>query len=395
METMNHQTKYKNRTVRVLILLSVVLTLAIGMHQAVYAAKLSDKKLILCQGESGRLRLKGASGVVEWKSGNPNIAQVGEKGLVQALRPGRCRIQAVCGGSTYSCKVIVQAIAFSQPVLTMVRGRQHQLKFNSDKVTGAVWSSSDENIARVKNGVVTSVSPGKAVISAKWSGITLKCMVTVKENLPENLSEAYPAIKANRGKIVLAGSSSMDFWENAQQAFAPYDVINTAVRGTTVSEWLVWYRTLITRYKPAAVVLYVGSNDLGNGESISGEKNAENTILLLKRISKKLKNTPIFYISINPCWARKGAWKKISESNTLVKNFCDRKKNLYYIDIVSAFADQNGTPNPAYFLPDHLHPSEKGYKIWDQLVANQVKQLARKSLRKAQKQNQNQKKRSS
>ena len=388
METMNYQTKYKNRTVRVLILLSVVLMLVIGMHQAVYAAKLSDKKLILCQGESQRLRLKGASGAVEWKSGNPNVAQVGEKGLVQALRPGRCRIQAVCGGSTYSCKVIVQAIAFSKPALTMVCGRKYKLEFNSEKVTGAVWSSSEPGIAGVRDGVVTSISAGTAVITAKWNGISLKCTVTVKDNSLENLKQAYPAVKANRGKIVLAGSSSMDYWGDAQQAFAPYDVINTAIGGTTVSQWLVWYRTLITRYKPAAVVLYAGSNDLGNGESISGEKNAENTILLLKRISKKLKNTPVFYISINPCWARKGAWKKVSASNTLVKNFCDRKKNLYYIDIVSAFADQNGTPNPACFLADQLHPSEKGYKIWDQLIANQVKQLAGKSLRKAQKQRQ-------
>lgn len=96
-------------------------------------------------------------------------------------------------------------------------------------------------------------------------------------------------------------------------------------------------------------VLYVGSNDLGDGTLISGEANAQNTTI----------------------------------SNQLVKSFCDRRKNLYYIDIVFAFTDAKGTPDKTLFLEDQLHPSKKGYAIWERLVADQVKKTARRSLRKA------------
>ena len=379
-----HHRKAGSRPGRILFLLSVVLGLTMGMcFTASAAAKLTQKKLTLSQGETFRLRLKGASGEVEWDSTRPEIASVGEKGLVRALKAGRCKIRAVCGGKVYACRVIVQAIAFETPSLTMVQKRSQVLRFTSDKVSGAVWTSSAPKVAEVKDGVVTALRPGTTVITAKWNGISMNCQVTVVGNTVENLSLAYPASKTNRGKIVLAGSSSMDYWEDAQQAFAPYEVINTAIAGTTAVQWLGWFRPLITRYKPAAVVLYVGSNDLGDGTLISGEANAQNTILLLKKISRKLKNIPVFYVSINPCWARKGSWEKISISNQLVKSFCDRRKNLYYIDIVFAFTDAKGTPDKTLFLEDQLHPSKKGYAIWERLVADQVKKTARRSLRKA------------
>ena len=371
---------------RILILLSMILVLAAGMCFTASAAgaKLTRKKLTLAQGETFRLRLKGASGEVEWDSTRPGVAEVNEKGLVQALMPGRCKIRASYGGKIYACKIVVQGVEFAQPVLTMVCGRRQILRFNNENVTGSEWTSSNPEVVSVKDGVATSWKTGTAVITAKCNETVVKCTIYVTEISPDHLSQAYPADKTNQGKILLAGSSSMDLWMDAPLAFAPYDVINTAIGGTTVTQWIGWSRKLITRYKPSVVVLYVGSNDLGNGELISGEQNAENMILLLKKISKKLKNTPIFYISINPCWSRKGAWKKIAVSNRIVRDFCERKKNLYYIDIVPAFSGHDGTPNPAYYLADKLHPSELGYDLWKQLVANQVKNTARKNLRKAQ-----------
>lgn len=44
------------------------------------------------------------------------------------------------------------------------------------------WSSSDSSVATVSSGKVTGKKPGKAVISAKVAGKTLKCSVTVKYN---------------------------------------------------------------------------------------------------------------------------------------------------------------------------------------------------------------------
>lgn len=354
------------------LLVLLVFFLSAGTLHIVQAAQLSKKTVVLYQGQTKKLKVS-ASGTAVWSSTNAKVASVTSGGKVRALTAGTCRIQAVVGNAVYSCKIRVKALAFTNPVSAMVRGRQHELELNYKKAKNAVWSSSKPKVASVSNGIVQAKTPGTTVITARWRNISVRCTIKVTDISPELLSAAYPATKQNKGKILLAGSSSMDYWASAAQAFSPYEVVNTAIAGSTVEDWLVWYPKLITRYKPAAVVLYVGSNDLGHGAWISGEQNAANTIRLLNKISKKLKKVPIFYVSINPCWSRTGAWEKIRVSNSLVRKHCARKKNLYYIDIVSASSRADGTPDPSLFLSDRLHPSAKGYAIWKKKVASAVK----------------------
>ena len=391
-DRINLQKQKWNRFAQILVILSAVLMLTVGMGITANAASLSKNKLTVYQGQSFRLRLKGVSGKVRWSSTKPWIAKVDSKGVVQTLKPGICRIKASSGGKAYSCRLKVKGLKFVNLSPVMVRGRRQALQFNYEKVMGAVWSSSDPDVAVVQDGVVTSKKPGRTVIQAVWNEVSVTCEITVKDIRPEHLTQAYVPNKANRGKIVLAGSSSIDYWLDAPFAFAPYEVINTAIGGTQVTHWLSWYPALITQYKPSAVVLYVGSNDLSNGELISGEENAKNTILLLDKISARLKSIPVFYVSINPCWFRKGAWEKIAVSNQIVQNYCSSRNYLYYIDIVTASMDSNGTPDSGYFQKDMLHPNERGYALWERLVARQVKLTMNRLQKEAQKKTKNQKK---
>ena len=383
--------KGRNRYLRqfiILLFISAALILGFGAMRTAHAAgnvKLSKKKLTIYQGKAAKLKVKNTSAKAQWTSSDPTIAVVSGKGKVKALKPGRCVVTAVVGDIELTCRVKVKPVKFSKAALTLVRGRQEKLTFNYTGVKNAQWSSSDPKVAQVQDGIVLAKSSGKAVIKALWKGIEFRCNVTVTGISVDLLAAAYPAGKENLGRIVLAGSSSMDYWEMAPQAFAPYAILNTAIGGTTVTQWLTWYKSLITRYKPQAVVLYVGSNDINNGKGISGEQNAANTILLLDKISKELKKTPIFYVSINPCWFRKDAWGKIRTSNALVKAYCGKKKYLYYIDITSAFSLSNGTPDPALFLSDRLHPSERGYAVWKNQIAKKVKKIVKKLEKKKKK----------
>ena len=370
-----------NRSRKELLFLTMLLMIAVllcSKDATVHAASRPKKTVVLYQGQTKKLKVSSAAGHVQWSSSDAKIAAVTAGGKVKALTAGTCRIHAVAGTTVYSCKVRVKTLAFTNPVSSMVRGRQHELVLNYEKAKNVIWTSSKPGVAEVSKGTVLAKTPGTAVITARWRDIAVKCTINVTDISPELLSAAYPATKQNKGKILLAGSSSMDFWESAPQAFFPYQEINTAIAGSTVQDWLVWYPHLITCYKPSAVVLYVGSNDLGHGAWISGEQNAANTIRLLNKISRKLKKSLIFYVSINPCWFRKGAWDKIKVSNSLVRKHCAKKKNLYYIDIVDAFARADGTPDPSLFLSDRLHPSKKGYEVWKKKVALPVKKKLKK-----------------
>ena len=338
---------------------------------------LPKRGLILTQYEKIKLNIRKESGTVSWSSSDKKIASVSRNGIVRTKKTGRCKITAKVNGKTYVCRVRVKALALDKTELTLVRGRQMQLTLNNTGIKPA-WESSNEKVASVSDeGIVQALTPGTSKIRGRYKSAEVICSVKVIGITPSTLQEMYTADKANRKKVLLAGSSSMDYWNNAPQAFAPYEIINMAIGGTTVTQWLDWYESMIVRYKPSAVVLYVGSNDLGNGGVISGQTNASNTIRLLKAIRQSLRKVPIFYIGISPCWFRKGAWQDIAASNALVKNYCSQETNMFYIDIAAACAASDGTPDKSLFLSDQLHPNAAGYRVWERAVAKPVKKLLR------------------
>ena len=370
--------------IRICLLLCLLTLWPAGpVHAAPAAPMQFKKKLTLARYRKVKLTLKNVSGTISWSSSDPKVATVTKRGIVRTKNTGKCRITASIGEKEYVCRLTVIPLAMTRDSLLMVNGRQVTLTLNSPEVKAA-WSSSDDKIASVDpNGTVQARSYGKCVITAVYKKEKLTCQVEVTYPSTEHLTTSYAADESNSGKILLAGSSSLDFWSSAPQAFAPYPILNMAIGGTTVRQWLTWYQDMIVKYDPCAVVLYVGSNDLNGSGLVTAEQNASNTIRLLKRLKKRLRKTPIFYVGISPCWLRKSAWKDIAASNRIVKGFCAQYSNLYYLDIASACAMPDGTPNKALFLDDQLHPNTAGYAVWKRVVAKQVKKVVKKAMKTA------------
>lgn len=378
---LDQQIKLMKRFILIWMFLPIFLLTIIpaGQTKASSATAMQlKKKLTLARYQKVKLGVKNETAAISWFTSDPTVATVTKHGIVRTKKPGKCKIVAKANGKQYVCRLTVKPLAMERESVLLVCGRQMALNLNSPNVA-PVWSSSNKEIATVdQNGVVWGHNFGKCAITAVYKKEKLTCKVEVIGASPENLAASYTADKINFGKIVLAGSSSLDYWKTASQAFAPYPVINMAIGGTSVVQWLTWYQDMIVDYNPSAVVLYVGSNDLGNGSLITGEKNAVNTIRLLKRLKKRMWKTPIFYVGISPCWSRKGAWQDIAVSNRLVREFCAQYQNLYYIDIASACAMADGTPNKELFLSDQLHPNAAGYAVWKRVVARPVKKIVKK-----------------
>lgn len=383
----------RKATYRNLIIGAVLLLLTLGWSgTAVHAAaakkvKLSDKKLTLVQYDTYRLTLKNKpKGRIAWTSTNKQVAKVSRKGLVTAVGAGKCRIKATIKGKTYKCTVKVTALTLSDSELTMVPHRQKRITLNTtNQKVVPVWTSSDPKVATVTiKGLITSVGKGSCVITASYKTTQLNVKVTVEPMSAERLQKMYPVAendddnRLKTKKVVLAGSSTLDLWDGAVKVFEPYETINTAIGGTTVIHWLNNYQRMICDYKPDAVVIYVGANDIVDGGRITPQQNAANTIQLLKLVKASLKKTPIYYVSIVPCWLRKNAWEDIAVSNALVKSYCDNAKYVNYIDMATPFLASDGTPNKALFKADQLHPNEKGYALWKKRVAKVVKKQLKK-----------------
>jgi len=362
------------RKMLLLLTLCMVFAFLTGTHAAQSRVYLTKKKLTMMAGQQKRIRLKGASGKVAWSSSDEAVATVLD-GRITAVAEGTCEITAHNSGKKYICAVTVQEITLSQTDISLLRRRRvHLTVEGSDEEP--VWRSSRPAVASVdENGNVTGKKLGRCSITAQIDDIILSCSVRVIRRSSSALNTFYSDVSTEKKRILLCGSSSIDQWQTAYEAFAPYEIANVGIGGTTVKYWIKWRKRLVTglKPKPSAVVIYIGSNDVTQG--ISGAVNASNTIRLLKMIRSELKNVPVFYVSIVPSWGRKSNWKAIQVSNKKMKKYCRHAKNIYYLDVASEFLDEGGRPQTDLFKGDQIHPNGRGYLLWEKVVVAKVKEV--------------------
>ncbi len=129
---------------------------------------------------------------VTWTSSAPEVASVAD-GVVSALSAGDAVITASAGAFSASCSVHVTApippyvavtsVSLDRKSRLLPLGGSFSLGVTvlpSDATDPAVsWSSSDEAVATVSEGVVTAVSEGRVRIVAEASGFQASCLVTV------------------------------------------------------------------------------------------------------------------------------------------------------------------------------------------------------------------------
>lgn len=169
--------------------------------------------------------------------------------------------------------------------------------------------------------------------------------------------------------IMLAGSSSMEFWQTSKEDLDPIVSYNHGIGGTTVEQWTdKLFERLVLPYAPKCVTYYVGVNNIINGNdngTICGNK----VLALMDKTHQYLPNTKVFYVLINklPGYANKTEDFKIC--NDMVEEYCSTREWASTIDAGAPLLKPNGEPNAAYFRTDGLHMSLYGYTLW----GNEVK----------------------
>lgn len=129
---------------------------------------------------------------VVWTSSDTSVVSVAADGTVNTLKEGTAEITAKVGDKTAVCKVTVKEIhlneiSLSKAETTIAKGETETLKviYNPEDTTDdktVIWSSSNPEIASVKDGVVTAIKAGTTEITAKVGDKTAVCKVTV--NIP-------------------------------------------------------------------------------------------------------------------------------------------------------------------------------------------------------------------
>jgi lysophospholipase L1-like esterase len=167
--------------------------------------------------------------------------------------------------------------------------------------------------------------------------------------------------------ILFVGSSSIRKWDDLQQVFGKYNVLNRGVGGTVINDIIYYVDDLVFAYKPRQIVLYVGENDVPDEKS-TADSILNRTIVLYKTIRARLPDVPIVYISMKPSPSRDKYRQKAIDANALIKNYLASQKNTAYVDIFKLMLTADGKSRPELFVSDMLHMNPKGYAIWEKAV---------------------------
>ena len=179
------------------------------------------------------------------------------------------------------------------------------------------------------------------------------------------------------GGIVFTGSSSIRFWVSLQRDFAPLTVLNRGFGGAQIDHVTHFADRILLAYRPAAIVLYAGENDIA-GVMFSKRKTADELLDAFRtfcvRIHEQLPEVSIYFVSIKPPSRRLKSWRQMQRANALIREWCASDVRLQYVDVVPAMLDAEGKPRRDVFKWDGIHLNDKGYAIWTSIVKPMLEQ---------------------
>ncbi len=190
---------------------------------------------------------------VTWTSSDETIVTVAD-GKVTPVAVGTATVTAKAGDKTAECAVTVKAktipaesIILSDTAAELTVGEITTLTATitpENTTDTAVWSSDNEAVATVKDGVVTAVKAGTAKITVAAGDVSAECTVTVKNPEVPTITKTLSVNVGAAGKIVLGVPDDYVFPEGSKFtsddetiATVAEDGTVTGVKAGTVEVW--------------------------------------------------------------------------------------------------------------------------------------------------------------
>lgn len=169
------------------------------------------------------------------------------------------------------------------------------------------------------------------------------------------------------GALLCIGSSSIRLWhQTLARDLAPHTVIPRGFGGSTLLDVLHFAPRVVVPYRPAAILLYEGDNDIDFG--VTPEEYLAIFDRFVALVRNALPGTAIYVMSIKPSPARWAKWPAMREANRCLAATCARSDDLHYVDVATPLLADDGLPRRELFLADLLHLNEDGYAVWTAAV---------------------------
>ena len=187
-----------------------------------------------------------------------------------------------------------------------------------------------------------------------------------KDQVTELFNAEYD-FGSDKKLVVFTGSSSVRMWNDVQERFPEYNIINNGFGGSHFSDLLYYYDELITKHTPDYLFIYEGDNDVAGDKSTSRIK--KDAKILVKKLKRDLPSTKVIFISPKPSIKRWHLKKQYEKVNRKLQKLCRKSENVEFADVWTAMLDTDGMVYNDIFLEDDLHMNKKGYDIWTQVLA--------------------------
>jgi len=171
------------------------------------------------------------------------------------------------------------------------------------------------------------------------------------------------------GSVICIGSSHMQFWKSVQADLAPLTVRNFGVGGSRMTHAAdLFVDNLIIPFKPRAVILYEGSNDINAGTK--PEEVLANFQKLHRKLHAALPEARLYVLSVVPSPGKR--FEKITDlrkANALIAQECASQPWMKFIDITEPLNGADGKPRAELFIPGDIHMLPAGYAVWKSVIA--------------------------
>ncbi len=178
---------------------------------------------------------------------------------------------------------------------------------------------------------------------------------------------------AEKGGVLLMGSSTMDYWKTWQTDIGGRLGYNVGIGGTIVEDWLYAYDKLVKPFEPSVILVFLGGNNI-NDMGHTGEYAASLMANLLNKMHTDFPEAEIHYIysMATPNFYKGGKFnyeygRFIEEMKQLVA----KTDWLNGIDTFNYFT-QDGEVKKDLFRSDGIHLNEDGYKVFAEIINNAV-----------------------
>jgi beta-glucosidase len=186
------------------------------------------------------------------------------------------------------------------------------------------------------------------------------------------LKDKAEALEKGPVNLLWVGDSITDAWRGGPQnklyvqRWGKHNPLNIGISGDK-TEHVLWRldNGEVEGIRPKAVVVMIGTNNLGNPPKATPEDTAAGVTCVVRSLREKLPDAKILLLGVFPRGAKADDpyRAQIKTINDTIAKLDDGGKHVTYLDIGDKFLAPDGTL-PADIMPDALHPNEKGYQIW-------------------------------